>query len=185
MKYIALLRGINVGGNHRVEMKQLKAIFESLGYTAVFTYINSGNIVFESNKKPEQKKVELALKKEFGFDIPLLIKTEKEMARIAAAIPDKWKNDTSQRTDVAYLFPEIDKKTIIKEMPLKAEFAEIIYSKGAIIWNILRKNYNKSHLNKIIGSKIYQLMTVRNANTARYLAQTGSKGAKIMTKNNI
>jgi uncharacterized protein (DUF1697 family) len=51
MKYIALLRGINVGGNHKVEMKNLKALFESLGFSDVSTYINSGNVIFESNEE--------------------------------------------------------------------------------------------------------------------------------------
>jgi uncharacterized protein (DUF1697 family) len=50
MKYIALLRGINVGGGHRVEMKKLKVIFEECGGFNVSTYINSGNVIFESKK---------------------------------------------------------------------------------------------------------------------------------------
>ena len=49
MKYIALLRGINVGGKNKVEMPRLKTLFESLGYTDVHTYINSGNIIFTAN----------------------------------------------------------------------------------------------------------------------------------------
>lgn len=94
MKYIALLRGINVGGNNKVEMKRLKEIFESSGCTCVSTYINSGNVFFESNETREtlQKKTETALKKEFAFDIPLLIKTKKEMKKIADAIPETWQN---------------------------------------------------------------------------------------------
>lgn len=49
--YVALLRGINVGGNNKIEMTKLKVLFESLGYTNVVTYINSGNVIFETRKK--------------------------------------------------------------------------------------------------------------------------------------
>ncbi len=172
MKYIALLRGINVGGNKKVEMKRLKAFFEALGFTNVSTYINSGNIIFESDKKHNEIKEEILknLKKEFGFDIQTLVKTEKEMKTIAAAIPEEWQNNPEQKSDVAYLFKEIDSKKTIDELPIRKEFLDIRYVKGAVFWNVKRKDYNKSHLNKIISHRLYKLMTLRNVNTARYLA---------------
>lgn len=172
MHQIALLRGINVGTARQVNMKKLKALFESLGYTNVSTYINSGNVLFESNKKPEllQKEIEKAIEKTFGFEVATLVKTRKQMQTIANAIPPEWANDTTQKTDVAYLFPEIDSKKIIDELPIKKEFVDIRYIKGALMWNVTRESYNKSHLNKIISHKYYKLMTVRNVNTARVLA---------------
>ena len=174
MKYRALLRGINVGGNHKVEMKKLKTLFEALGCINVSTYINSGNVIFESkeNQKNILKKVEDGLKQEFGFEIPILIKTEKEMKKIADSIPDNWQNDSAQRTDVAYLFPEIDSTKILDELPVKKEFIEVRYIKGAIYWNVKRENVYKSQLAKLISHKLYKSMTVRNVNTARYLAGT-------------
>ncbi|TGK90348.1 DUF1697 domain-containing protein [Leptospira bourretii] len=172
MKYIALLRGINVGGNRKVEMKKLRTLFESFGYTKVSTYINSGNIIFESedDQKTVLAKIIKAFEKTFEFEIPTLVKTEKEMKKIAKAIPEEWQNDDTQRTDVAYLFPEADSKKIIEELPLKKEFLEIRYIKGAIIWNIKRENVNKSQLAKLISHKLYKVMTIRNVNTARFLA---------------
>jgi len=173
MKYIALLRGINVGGNRKVEMKRLKNFFESLDYANVATYLNSGNVKFESDTKQEtlQKEIPKKLKKEFGFEIQTLIKNEKEVKRIANSIPKNWENDSEQKTDIAYLFPEIDPKKTIDELPIKKEFIDIRYVNGAIIWHVKKKEYNKSHLNKIISTKQYQLMTVRNVNTARFLAR--------------
>jgi uncharacterized protein (DUF1697 family) len=173
MKYVALLRGINVGGNKRVEMKRLKTVFEDCGYEEVSTYINSGNVIFSAGKSRDavRRNIKKALKKEFGFEIKLLIKTANEMSRIAGAIPPGWKNDPKQRTDVAYLFKKIDRKEIVGELPMRKEFVDVHYVSGAVFWNISRKNYNKSHLNKLIGHKLYQDMTVRNVNTARYLAE--------------
>lgn len=173
MRYVALLRGINVGGNKKVEMKRLKILFESFGFSNVSTYINSGNVIFESDKERNVIKEEIGrnLKKEFGFDIPVLIKTKQEIKKIADAIPKTWQNNSEQKTDVAFLFKEIDSKEIINILPIKKEFIIIKYVIGAIFWNIKRENVNKSRLTKIVSHKIYQSMTVRNINTARYLAE--------------
>lgn len=172
MKYIALLRGINVGGNRKVEMKKLRTLFESLGYSEVSTYINSGNIIFESedDTKTILAKITKSFEKTFDFEIPTLVKTEKEMKKITEAIPKDWQNDSTQRTDIAYLFPEIDSKKIIKELPFKKEFVDVRYTKGAIIWNIKKVNLNKSNLAKLISHNLYKSMTIRNVNTARFLA---------------
>lgn len=171
MKYIALLRGINVGGNRKVEMKKLKSLFEKLGYQNISTYINSGNVIFESTKEKKVLTQEITknLKKEFGFDISVLVKAEKEMQKIAKAIPAEWQNDAGQKTDVAYLFEDADSRKTSDELPINKDYINILYVKGAVIWNVDRKNYNKSRLNKIIGHKTYQSMTVRNVNTARFL----------------
>ncbi|MFA5930890.1 MAG: DUF1697 domain-containing protein [archaeon] len=173
MKYVALLRGINVGGNHKVDMKKLKTIFESIGCSNVFTYINSGNVLFESNKNSSEikKEVEAELKKNLGFDVPTLIKTRKELQNIAHKIPLTWVNDDAQKTDVAYLFSEIDSKKILDVLPINKEYVQIQYIKGALFWNVKRENYNKSKLNKIISCDEYKFMTVRNVNTARKLAE--------------
>jgi len=172
MRYVALLRGINVGKTKRIEMKRLKALFEGLGYSNVSTYINSGNVIFETSEaqKTVRSEVEKALEEEFGVLTPTLVKTGKEMQRIAGAIPATWKNDDKQRTDVAYLFDKADNKRTIDELPVKHEYIDILYVKGALIWNVKRTNYNKSQLNKLIAHPHYQSMTVRNVNTARWLA---------------
>lgn len=172
MKYVALLRGINVGTNRRVEMKRLRALFESLGHMQVSTYINSGNVIFESQKEKANiiNEIELGLKKEFGFDIQTLVKSHQEMKKIAGAIPAEWQNDSIQKTDVAYLFEEIDSGETLAKLPIKREYIDIRYTSGALFWNIKRENYAKSQINKLVSHKLYQQMTVRNINTARFLA---------------
>lgn len=153
-------------------MKDLKRIFESLNFEKVSTYINSGNIFFETEKEQKDldQKVKEILKTEYALVIPTLIKTEEEIKYIANAIPEEWQNNSEEKTDVAYLFSEIDSEEILNELPFNREYIEVSYVKGALLWNVKRKNYNKSQLNKIIGHRLYQFMTVRNVNTARYLA---------------
>lgn len=171
MQYVALLRGVNVGTSKRIDMKTLKKLFESIGYTEVLTYINSGNILFcadETHDKVEEAIQEI-LFKNLGEGIKVVLKTKEQMREIAKTIPEEWKNDEEQKTDVAYLFKSINRKEIADELPIKKEYIRILYLDGALIWNVKRKDYNKSQLNKIIGHKIYKEMTVRNVNTARYL----------------
>jgi uncharacterized protein (DUF1697 family) len=171
-KYVALLRGINVGKSKRVPMEKLREIFTSLEHINISTYINSGNVIFEStkNKNVIHREIGIAFKKELGFEIPTLVKTAREMGEILKSIPPHWENDLKQRTDVAYLFSEIDSENILEKLPIDKKFVDIRYTKGAIFWNVQRQNYNKSKLNRLIDHELYQLMTIRNVNTARFLA---------------
>ena len=153
-------------------MGTLRQLFEGLGYTQVSSYLNSGNILFEAGQDVSEirRKVETSLSEELGFEIPTLIKSDTEIRSIINAIPAAWQNDSEQRTDVAFLFPEIDIESILSDLPVKRDFIDLRYVPGAVIWNLDRKNLNKSRLSKIISHPHYQLMTVRNVNTARYLA---------------
>lgn len=175
MKYVALLRGINVGKTKRIDMKDLKALFVSHGFADVSTYINSGNVIFNSEKATGliRNEIESDLRNKFGYDIPVLVKAVKEIKRIVEKIPAEWVNDSEQRTDVAFLFSEADTAGIIDELPLRREYIDVRYTNGALYWNAVRDNYNKSNLNKLIGHRLYQFMTIRNVNTARYLSGIG------------
>ena len=173
MDYIALLRGINVGNSIKINMKELKTLFEQCGFSNVSTYINSGNVIFKSNDKKNSitENIEKALHITSGNEVKVLVKTKSEMVKIANTIPSDWQNNNVQKTDVAYLFESLDNENIINELPVKKEYIQLIYVKGALIWNVRREDYNKSHLNKIISHKAYKDMTIRNVNTARYLAK--------------
>ena len=173
MDYIALLRGINVGNSVKINMKELKILFEQCGFSNVSTYINSGNVLFKSNDKKNSitENIEKVLHIMTGNEVKVLVKTKSEMVKIVSSIPDNWQNNDVQKTDVAYLFESIDTENIINELSIKKEYIQLIYVEGALIWNVRRGDYNKSHLNKIISHKVYKDMTVRNVNTARHLAR--------------
>ena len=172
VRYVALLRGINVGKGARVPMKNLKAVLEGLGLVGVVTYLNSGNVVFSSSMGTLEltRLIEDALARAFGEPIPTLIKTSAEIVSIAESIPSEWESDAGEQTYVAYLFSGVDKPGLVSELPVKMEFLTIYYTPGAVVWNIRRENYNRSHITKIAGHSSYARMTIRNVNTARKLA---------------
>lgn len=173
MKYIALLRGVNVGEGARVPMQPLRTLFEGLGFTDVATYLNSGNVVFRSDlPRPEVTAlIEAALEQAFGQRVAILVKTSEEIAAIAESIPQDWTSDKGQQTYVAYLFADVDRPDLVDELPVKRQFMSIFYVPGAIVWNIERANYNRSQITKIAGHDAYRSMTTRNVNTARKLAR--------------
>ena len=112
------------------------------GLHMVSSYLNSGNILFEAGQDAAEirRKVETSLREELGFEIPTLIKSDMELRNIVNAIPAAWQNDSDQRTDVAFLFPEIDTEKILSDLPVKLDFINLRYVPGAVIWNLDRKN---------------------------------------------
>lgn len=87
--YIALLRGINVGGHNMIKMAELKRVFEEMGLQKVKTYIQSGNVLFKSGEEAEtlSKQMEDEIKKEFGFSVPVVLRTAAELEQIIKNCP--------------------------------------------------------------------------------------------------
>jgi uncharacterized protein (DUF1697 family) len=85
-RQIALLRGVNVGGNRRVEMARLRALMEEIGYSDVRTYLNSGNVVFSGPRRSERH-LETAIAKAFGFEVLVVLRSRDELADVVAANP--------------------------------------------------------------------------------------------------
>lgn len=177
MKYVALVRGINVGGNHRVPKAEFQAVLEGLGFRDVVIYINSGNAVFASASQPKAADVQAALEKHFGFDIPTLILSADKVKAIAAAIPPEWTNDapkpdkSGQKSDVLYLFDDVNAPDIIEKLGHRPEVETMIYVDGAILANISRRDQSRYSLLRLMGTPLYKRMTIRNITTAKKLAE--------------
>ncbi|KZE77798.1 hypothetical protein A9P44_05335 [Paenibacillus polymyxa] len=172
MIYIALLRGINVGGNNKIEMKKLKQTFEHAGMGHVTTYINSGNIIFSSQERPNQELsliLEQAILEDFSLPIRVIVRNMKEIQSIMEALPNEWANDTQMKSDVMFLWDEINDISVLDKLPLKPGIGHVIYTTGAVLFSVSKEQVTKSGLTKLVGTKLYQQMTVRNVNTARQI----------------
>jgi uncharacterized protein (DUF1697 family) len=174
MRYVALLRGINVGGKAKVEMARLKICFEGLGLGSVGTFINSGNVLFETGAKDRKRligKIERAIEKEFGFRVPLVLRTPAELARVTKSVPRTWVTDQRMRCDILFLWPEADSRSILGKVPVHLELEDLKYVPGALVWRIDRVDAGKSKVRKVIGSDLYKQLTIRNINTVRRLEE--------------
>ena len=174
MKYVALLRGINVGGSSKVEMRRLKGCFEGVGLKSVSTYINSGNVLFDTGAKDRKRlvnRIERVIEDEFGFRVPLVLRTPAELARMTKAVPGTWVTDQRMRCDVMFLWPETDSRSALRKVPVQKEFEDVKYVAGALIWRIDRADVGKSKVRKVIGSDLYKSLTIRNINTVRKIEE--------------
>ena len=170
MVYAALLRGINVGGNNKIDMKTLKAAFEQVGMNNVVTYINSGNIVFTTADYTKTELVQLlekAIVDTFGLQIKVLVVSLEDMKKVMSTLPASWTNDDKMRSDVLFLWEAINDESILEKLPYKPELETVKYAPGAILWSIDKANVTKGGMTKLIGTKLYQQMTIRNVNTTR------------------
>ena len=172
MVYIALLRGVNVGGKAMVSMTELRSCFETLGFTDVKTYINSGNILFRTDRVGVSmltKEIEACLSERFGLDIKVLLKTDDQLKELVAHIPKDWANDADTKCDVMFLWPEIDNAEVLTQIPSNPDIETTRYESGAVLWCINRKFATKTRVTRIIGTPLYAQMTIRNVNTVRKL----------------
>lgn len=168
MVYVALLRGINVGGKNTVPMQRLRQMFEKLGFKDAKTYINSGNVIFSADK-PDALTIEAAFKKEFGFTIPVVLRSSEQISDLLDGLPKTWVNDEHMRCDVMFLWPVVDSPEVVKQFPYKPEIEDVVYLPGAVIWRIDRDNVRRGAIPKIIGTQIYKQLTIRNLTTVRKL----------------
>jgi uncharacterized protein (DUF1697 family) len=171
MIYVALLRGINVGGNSKVEMSRLKAVFENLGCNDVATYINSGNVIFRDDRAASEltELIESAIAAEFGAPHRLLLRDHANLQKLCADTPDDWVNDKTQKTDVLFLWEEVDDPDLLGNISWKPEIETVRYIDGALVWNIPREFATRASEVKLIGTELYKRMTIRNVNTVRKL----------------
>lgn len=174
MIYLALLRGINVGGKNKVDMSRLKTTLEAVGLAEVRTYINSGNVIFaDDRRRPAEltSLVEKAIATEFGFPVRVVLRDIDAVKSVAKAIPTSWKDDTTMRCYVMFLWEDVDEPAVLDRLSVKDDIDDVKYVPGAIIWRVDRAVLTRSGMMRVPGSDLYQSMTIRNCNTVRKLLE--------------
>ena len=178
--FVALLRGVTVGGNNMISMRALKESFEKMGFTQVVTYINSGNIIF-STKESDARKLEVQLEqmllKDYRLDSKVVIRSLPEIAKLVKSLPPGWGGDASWRYNVIFLRHTIDSKKILTELPVKDDIEEVVYRPGTLLWSAQASEANRSNMVKIISKKVFKDMTMRNLNTTKKLYELMTKVA--------
>nr|AMP57477.1 protein of unknown function (DUF1697) [uncultured bacterium] len=175
MKYIALLRGINVGGNNKVPMSDLKQCFEELGYKNVFTYINSGNVIFETIETEGTalvRRCEEAIVNTFGFSVKVSVTPADEVHRALEHAPRWWgKEDGGKHNAIFVIAPATADQVIAEVGEAKPDYEKVAHYENIIFWTAPLKTFSRTRWSKIVGTKAYQHVTIRNANTTKKLAE--------------
>jgi len=173
MKYIALIRGVNVGGK-RIKMAHLKENFESMGYKNVKTYLQSGNVIFEdksSNITEIRQNIENNINKEFEFSVNVIIRTEKELEYIITNNPFNKENMEISSLYVTFL-QNVPDEEILANLDLNIEDNERFEIIGKEIYLYLPHGYARTKLtNNALEKKLKIVATTRNWKTTNKLME--------------
>lgn len=172
MKYVALLRGINVGGKNMIKMIDLRETFEECGFEQVSTFINSGNVLFSSSEDDVtilDKRISKALKKRFDYSATVVIRSEKEVKQVIDDMPNEWKKENNLRCYIAFIKDGVSPSEVIKELPVNEKVDSLQAGKTILYMSTKMDGLTSSGFTKIIGKKIFQSITIRNINTTKKL----------------
>jgi uncharacterized protein (DUF1697 family) len=139
----------------------------------VRTYIASGNVLFESRERSGAKldtQLERALEKRFALPIRVVVRSARELTRIAESVPERWLDAPELRVTVAFLLRGTDARTVARGLKPKPGIDEVVTAPGALIWAIRRDAVTRTGL-KLVGTDVYKEMTLRNLNTTLKLAE--------------
>jgi uncharacterized protein (DUF1697 family) len=163
--FVALLRGVNVGGKNMISMSSLKVSFGRLGLQDVATYINSGNVLFkaaDADARKLENRLERMLASEYHLSCRVVVRSFAEMTELVESLPRTWNGDTRWRYNVIFLRHTIDSKDLVRDLRPKPDIEEVLCRPGALLWSAQVTHLTRTTMLKLPGQKIYQDMTVRN-----------------------
>lgn len=179
--YVAFLRGINVGGKNKVSMAELKTCLERLSYGNVQPYGNSGNIIFTTASADFfqlETDLETALAANFFSSIAVFVRNLDQMAELVNATPKHWQASSEVKYDIIFLKQTIDNPKILADLQPKPNIDELYYKHGVLLWSIKMRDFSKSKLSKLVGTELYQGMTIRGLGTVNKVYELMSKRNK-------
>lgn len=171
--YVALLRGINVGGKNLIKMADLAAFFESAGFTKVRTYIQSGNVIFAAEESDQARLtglLEAGLSKTFDYSSRVVLRSYEELKAVVAQAPEGFGSDPSTyRYDVIFLKEPLTASEAMQSISTKEGVDQVYAGEGVMYFSRLTSKASQSRLSRIITLPVYQNMTIRNWNTTTKL----------------
>lgn len=172
-RYVALLRGINVGGKNLIKMTELKVCLEKQGFRDVVTYIQSGNVLFTSADAGAEKlvrRIEAALVAAFDYEASVVLRSHKQMQDIVGRAPKGFGAQPDRyRYDVIYLKAPLTAAVALKSVLTNPEVDQVHAGTGVIYFSRLISKAAQSRLSRIVSLPIYQSLTIRNWNTTTRL----------------
>ena len=174
MRYVALLRGINVGGNTMIKMEDLRRMFEGLGFENVISYINSGNLAFDVSKTSESvlcAKIEKAVEGHLGKPVQVMVRKQKDIANVLANNPYEGQYASHKEMHVLFLKDKLsaeNEKWLLDTTPSAERFS----AAGREIYCYLPMGVADSYLGRgQFEKKLKISVTARNWRTVQKLAE--------------
>jgi uncharacterized protein (DUF1697 family) len=174
-RYVALLRGINVGVKNIIKMADLRASFEAMGFDDVQTHIQSGNVVFSSSERSAKKLVDpiaSALAERFNYSATLAVLSKAQIKKAVDEAPAGFGAEPEKlRYDVMFVLPPLTAKKAVAEIPVREGVDAIWAGSGVVYFTRLIAKASQSRLSRVTGMPLYQQLTIRNWNTTTKLLE--------------
>ncbi|NRA83526.1 MAG: DUF1697 domain-containing protein [Gammaproteobacteria bacterium] len=175
MRYISILRGINVGGHKKIKMTDLKDLYCALGLKNVETYIQTGNVIFSSEDNNEQLKTRLeqAINQHFGFEVPVIVRSNNQFNTLLSSLPFEGLNIEDDGTKVLLTFLSAQPNAeLVRAIAQYVVAPEQLVIDGATAYLHCPNGYGKTKLtNNFIEKKLQVIATTRNWKSVTKLAQ--------------
>jgi uncharacterized protein (DUF1697 family) len=171
-RYVALLRGINVGGRNKVPMAELREAFEREGFDSVSTYIQSGNVLFESDTAGAalEDRLEAAIEQQFGFPVVLTVRSVAQLRSVVAKAPDGFGSEPeTYHSDVVFLKPPLTSRQAMKVVETRDGVDQAWPGTGVVYFARLSARRAQSRMSRIVGTPEYKQMTIRSWTTTMKL----------------
>lgn len=176
-RYVALLRGINVGGKNLIRMPDLKRCFEEMGFADVVTYIQSGNVIFAAGDAAGDRaglvqRIEAGLAERFRYDASVVLRTRDELRAVVESAPPGFGSDPElRRYDVLFLKEPLTATEAFAVLPRRDGVDEAAPGPGVVYYSRLIGRASQSRLSRVTSMPIYASMTIRNWNTTTRLLE--------------
>ncbi|MDD9986982.1 MAG: DUF1697 domain-containing protein [Spirochaetaceae bacterium] len=172
-RYLALLRGINVGGKNLIGKDDLRRCFEDLGFNRVRTYIQSGNVLFRTAATAVAElnaDVEQALSDRFSYAARSVVLSHAGYAAALGAAPPAWGNDAACRHNALFTLAGVTADEVLANLPpAKPDIETVAAGPGIVFWSATKDRITRSAFMKLPTLPVYRRVTVRNHNTVRRL----------------
>lgn len=169
-KFVAFLRGVNVGGKGLVNMGKLSESLTKAGFSNVRTYIQSGNILFVSddqNTDSLAQQIKTVIQNQFNLTIEVVVFSKTEWQQIIKAAPECWGKNPDWKHNILILIKPFSMRDVIQSNgELKADIETLIPGDGVLYQSMSLKMFGRTTTGKLASKPIYKKITIRNYNTA-------------------
>jgi len=173
--YLALLRGINVGGKNVIKMADLRNCFEAEGFRDVATYIQSGNVIFRSpasGLRTLTNRIEEMLAMAFDYEASVVLRSRRQMRAVVAGAPTGFgEQPKTYRYDTLFLKAPLTATSAMESVPARPGVDEAWAGSGVLYFSRRIDQASRSYLSRLASMPVYQRMTVRNWNTTTRLLE--------------
>lgn len=173
-RYVALLRGINVGGRNPVPMRDLRRALDEAGYDGVATYIQSGNVLFETARPAAslEAEVEAVVARTFGFPVAVVVRSHRQLRAVVDRAPSGFGRRPDEcHSDVVFLKAPLTSRRAMTVVETRDGVDRAWPGTGVVYFERVSARRTQSRMSRIVGTPEYRSMTIRSwATTTKLLA---------------